>query len=115
MPSAAPIMAYATPCAAATLARPSPPLKLGRLAGVQLNPEFDERNTPAPRIDTRTAAGDAGSITTDSAGHGSLVKYGHAPKVPAGYGIQDSPPSAERHSPSGLKSPSTHEASARLA
>src|SRR5208282_1146598 len=108
-------MAYATPPAAATLARPTPPLRLGSLAAVQLNPEFDERNTPTPSIDTRTAVGDAGSIATDSAGHGSLVKYGQAPKVPAGYGIQDSPPSLERHRPFWLKSPSIHEASARFA
>ena len=99
MPSAAPTIAYATPLAAATLARPTPPLRLGRLACVQLKPEFDERNTPTPRIETSTVLGDAGSITTDSAGHGSLVKYGQAPKVPAGYEIHDSPPSAERHRP----------------
>ena len=85
------------------------------MAGVQLNPEFDERNTPTPRIETSTAVGDAGSIATDSAGHGSLVKYGHAPKVPAGYEIHDSPPSPDRHSPFWLKSPSTHDASARFA
>src|SRR5258708_10422621 len=108
------MIGYGGPWAKATLARPTPPLKLGKLAGVQLKPEFDERNTPTPRIETRTAVGDAGSIATDSAGQGSLVKYGHAPNVPAGYEIHDAPPSPERHSPLLPKSPTTHHASARF-
>src|SRR5580692_7533457 len=115
MPSAAPTIAYAIPLAAATLARPTPPFRLGSTACVQLKPEFVERNTPTPRIETSTDAGDAGSITTDSAGQGSLVKYGQASKVPAAYETHDSPPSGERHRPFWLKSPATHDASARFA